>query len=123
MGVGVVSQPLRPTIQRVASAGVAGAARVAESSVGILGILFERTVGEPLLVAQLHATEVQDGILHAQSLADLGRSFHAGRSSEDSGNKVDAGTGIADLGAGHQGTLSISPVVDAAPPVHCATFS
>ena len=89
---------------RVASAGgIAGARHgVAEFAVGVLRILFERAVGEPLLVAKLHAAEVQHRILHRarHSLAPAALlAMKQGR--QDARYQMDAGAGIADLGAGH----------------------
>ena len=88
-----------------------------------MGILFERTVGEPLLVAQLHATEVQDGILHraGHSLTSAAR-FTLEESGEDSGNRWMPVPESPIWAPVTRGTLSISPVVDAAPPVHCDVF-
>ena len=81
-------------------------------------------MGQPLLIAQLDPAEVQHRVLHrASDSLTAPASLALEERRQNSRHQVDAGTGIADLGAGHQGTRSISPVVDAAPPVHCATFS
>src|SRR5215467_278391 len=75
--------------------------RRAEFAVGILRIFLEDAgTGEPLLVPKLHATEVQYGILHrdghALSLAAL---FAMKQGGKDSSYEMNAGAGIADLGA------------------------
>src|SRR3954468_3304615 len=103
---GSVSQPLHFTIQPgwpPPEAFPGARHRGPELAVGVLRVLLERTVLEPLLVAQLDPAQVEHRVLHraldplaaAGLLALVERGEHAG-------HQVDAGAGVADLGAGHQ---------------------
>src|SRR6185295_20335846 len=87
---------------RVASArGVARARDCdAEAAVGILRIFLEWTVGQPLLIAQLHAAKVQHAVLHgAGDALPATALFALKEGGEDPGDQMDAGSRVADLGA------------------------
>src|SRR5262245_19669757 len=75
---------------------------VAEFAVGVLRILFERAMSESLLVPKLHTAEIQHGILHGASHALSPAALLAMKQgSQNAGDQMDAGSGIADLGTGH----------------------
>ena len=77
--------------------------RVAEFPVRILRVLLERTVLEPLLIAQLDATEVQHRVLHrAGDALTAARLFTLEQRGEDAGHEMDAGARVADLRACHE---------------------
>src|SRR5262249_27309545 len=86
------------------SGGVAGAGNgLPERSIGILRILLERPVSEPLLIAELHATEVQHRVLHcAGDPLTPSCLLTLVECRPNSGHQVNAGPGIADLRPGHE---------------------
>jgi hypothetical protein len=64
----------------------------------------QRTIhpGKPLLVAQLDPAEVEDGVLHgAHDALALAALFTMEQGGQDASDQMDAGAGVADLGAGH----------------------
>ena len=59
-------------------------------------------MSESLLVPKLHAAEIQHGILHCASHALSPAALLAVKQgSQNAGNQMDTGSGIADLGAGY----------------------
>src|ERR1700730_13479317 len=83
----------------------------AELAVRILRIFLEHAgTGEPLLVSKLHATEVQHGILHRDAHAlSLAALFAMKQGGKDSRYEMNAGAGIADLGArNHRETVDLT---------------
>ena len=87
-----------------AAGGVAGARdRVAELAVRILRILLERPVRQPLLIAQLHAAQVQHRILHGDRHAlPAAALLPVQQRGENAGHEVNAGARVANLGAGDE---------------------
>ena len=107
VGVGIALPALAfQDAPRLAAAGiVAGAGRgVAErDAFAELAVFLQRTVGEPLLVAQLDPGEVEHAVLHRHRhpLPDAGMGAVVERG-DDAERQVQPGAAVADLGAGHQ---------------------
>src|SRR5215471_1619459 len=113
IGVGITLPALafEDPARLAAARGVAGAGhRVAELAVRVLRVFLERTMGEPLLVAQLDASEVEHAVLHGDvdALAAAGAVALIERA-HDADCEVQAGAGIADLRAGHQWRPVVEP--------------
>src|SRR3954465_5133252 len=85
-----------------AAGGVAGAGDEVEEL--LVGVLLERPALEALLVAQLHAAEVEDAAahrdLHALAAPRVGPLVQGGA---DGAEQVDRVAGVADLRTGHDG--------------------
>ena len=94
--------------------------RIAErDALAVLAVFRERSMLEALLVAHLHAGEVQHAVLHrAGNTLALARHAAMIERRDDAKRQMQAGTRIADLRAGDEGRPSRKPVVEAEPPVH-----
>src|ERR1700693_3061382 len=69
----------------------------------MLAVLGERPVGEALLIAQLHARQIEHAVLHGAQHALAAAGAHAlVERRYDAEGKVEPGAGIADLGAGDE---------------------
>src|SRR5204863_5926679 len=110
--VGIVLPAL--TLQNaagLAATGVVAGARnrIAEGNAfAVLAVFRERTMGEPLLVAQLHACQVQHAVLHGggNPLSPLGHGALVARG-DDPERQMQPGTAVVDLGAGYQWTVIV----------------
>src|SRR3546814_141294 len=78
--------------------------RVAEgNALAVLAVFLQRAVLQALLVAQLHAAEVQHAVLHGRHHAlAAARLLAMEQRGDDAEAEVQAGAGIADLRAGDQ---------------------
>ena len=98
IGVGLPALALQDPAGLATAAGVAATGHnIAELAMGILGILLEvAEVVEPLLVTQLHAAQVEHGILHgAGHLLALARLLAADDGRENANGQVHASVAVA----------------------------
>ena len=104
VGIGLPALALDDPPGMTAARRVAGARdRLAELAIRILRVFLQRTVGEPLLIAELHAAEVEHRVLHrARDALAAAALLALDQGGQDAGDQVDAGPRIADLRAGHQ---------------------
>ena len=85
----------------------------------------ERPVREPLLVAQFHAREVEHAVLHGAEhlLAAAGADALIERGDDAEARDAARCRESPICAPVTSGGPSRKPVVEAAPPAHCATFS
>src|SRR2546421_11160149 len=106
VGIPLPTLALQNAAGRAAAGFVAGARnRFAErNSFTVLAVFRERTVGEPLLVAQLHARQVQHAVLHGgrDPLSPPGHGALV-ECGDDAERQMQPGTAVTDLRAGDQG--------------------
>src|SRR5262249_44754998 len=91
---------------RLAAAGIVAGARhrLAErNALAVLAVFGQRTVSEPLLIAQLDAREVEHAVLHgAEHLLPAASADALMERADDAEREVQPGAGIADLRAGDE---------------------
>src|SRR4029077_4176695 len=105
VGIGLPTLALQDDAGLAAAGVVAGTRRrLAErDALAELRVFRQRPVREALLVAQLHAAEVQHTVLHGrQHPLAAARALALVERAHDAQRQVQAGAGVADLRAGHQ---------------------
>ena len=123
--IGLPSLALEHPARLAATAGVAAANDVRERAVRVLRVLFEvaETV-ETLLVAQLDAAQVEHAVLHRhRHLLALAGGVAVTQGGKNADRQMHAALLSPKAAALTVGGPSHQPVVEAAPPAHCATFS
>src|SRR5579862_2471143 len=107
VGVGIALPTLAlENPARLAAAGVVAGAwrRLTErNTFAVLAVFLERTVGEALLIAELHAREIEHTVLHgAEHSLAAARADALVKSADDAKRKMQASAAVADLSAGDE---------------------